>query len=381
LRGHIRKRCSCGRERWAKCRHPWSVVFDVGRDHNGKRRQQWVTVKGPRREAERVARKALGSLDEGTWVEPSRLTLREFLEDRWLPSMESRVRPSTVGFYRRTVRVILPRLGTVPIQRITPDVLEVTYADLIRDGRTSVADVHRTLSKALEDAVDWSLLQANPARKAKAPKHRSPEMQTWTAEETRRFLAGVREHRLSAAWRLAVTTGLRRGEVLGVRWSDLDLDAGVLAVRHTILHDGEDIFSGEPKTSRGKRSVPLDAETIAALREHRKRQLEERLAASDYRDTDLVFCQPLGQPLHPSRFSKTFARLVREAGVRPIRLHDVRHTWATLALQAGVHPKVVSEILGHASVSFTLDRYSHAVPSLSKDATSQVADVINGAGG
>jgi integrase len=168
---------------------------------------------------------------------------------------------------------------------------------------------------------------------------------------------------------------MRRGELLGLRWRDLDLDAGRLAIVQTIV--GKRQLS-QPKSDRGRRSVELDPATVTALREHRKRQLEERMAlAPAYRDEfDLVFCREDGEPLWPQSFSRTFERQSKSAGLPPIRLHDLRHTHATLALAAGIHPKVVSERLGHASVAITLDTYSHAIPAMQADAAAKVAALI-----
>jgi integrase len=190
---------------------------------------------------------------------------------------------------------------------------------------------------------------------------------------------------LEVAILLGATTGMRRGEVLGLRWSDVDLDAGRLSVRQTLSaprnpDTGQHVpVFGEPKTKQGKRSVPLPAQTVAALRAHRKEQMRERLMAGPgWQDHGLVFCEPDGQPIHPDRFRKRFEHRVQRSGLPPIRFHDLRHTYATLALQAGVHAKVVSEILGHASIGITLDTYSHAVPGLQESAAETVAALVFG---
>jgi integrase len=191
-------------------------------------------------------------------------------------------------------------------------------------------------------------------------------MRTWKAHELAQFLNGVAEDRLSGAWWLLATTGMRRGEVLGLRWQDVDLDAGRLTISRTLVttevqRKGEPGFAwGTPKTGKGRRQVALDPSTVAALRSHRTRQRQERLAAgAAYDEGDLVCCLEDGRPLHPKTLSYYFARHVKRLDLPRIRLHDLRHTHATLALQAGVHPRVVQERLGHANVSITLDTYSH----------------------
>jgi integrase len=193
----------------------------------------------------------------------------------------------------------------------------------------------------------------------------------------RRFIREVRGDRLYAAWLAAATTGLRRGEVLGLMWTDVDFDKGRLSVRRARVSSGGVVVLSEPKTRRSRRVVALDQTTTAALREHRTRQLEERLAwGAAWVDTGFVFTREDGTPLHPESLSKMFQWRVRRAGLPRIRFHDLRHTHATLALQAGVHPKVVSERLGHSSIRITLDTYSHAIPAMQEEAAERIAALI-----
>jgi integrase len=191
------------------------------------------------------------------------------------------------------------------------------------------------------------------------------------------FLEHVRDDRLYAAWRVLAMTGIRRGELLGLSWDAVDLDTARLAITRTLIGGkGAPRFS-EPKTKRGRRSVALDSETVTALGEHRERQLDERAAwGPAYEPHDLVFCRENGTPIWPRSFSRSFDNHVRNAGLPRIRLHDLRHTHATLALAAGVHPKVVQERLGHATIAITLDIYSHAVPALQEDAAEKIAALL-----
>jgi integrase len=204
-------------------------------------------------------------------------------------------------------------------------------------------------------------------------------MNTWTAEQVRAYLEHTADHRLHAAFVVLATTGMRRGECLGLRWSDIDLAAGRLSIVQTVIVVNHDVRIGSPKTARGRRTVVLDPGTVAVLRKHRQQQLAERLImGAGFADHGLVFRRPDGGPLHPERFSRTFEIEARRAGLPKIRLHDLRHTWATLALSAGEHPKVVQERLGHANVSITLDVYSHVTEGLHTDAASRVAGIIFG---
>jgi integrase len=204
-------------------------------------------------------------------------------------------------------------------------------------------------------------------------------MRTWSADDLRDFLDGLHGDRLYAAWHVAASTGLRRGELLALRWDDIDLEGARLSVRRSFVSVGYEVRLSEPKTKRSRRQLALDRATVGALRDHRRRQLEERISwGPAWQDTGLVFTREDGTLIHPDRLTKSFNRHVNGSGLPRIRLHDLRHTHATLALQAGIHPKVVSERLGHATVSITLDTYSHAIPAMQQDAAERVAELVFG---
>jgi integrase len=378
----------------------WTVVVDVGRDPTTNRRRQ--TSRGgfkTRRDATRWLTDVQARIDQGSWVTPTKETTGAYLLG-WLEAIRSSKKPSTYESYQRIVRGhLLPRLGHVYLHQLSPGHLSAAFADMERSGRLDgrgglsprmVHYCHTVLRKALGDAVEEGRLSRNVAAlgtvRKRLPKPRRPEHRTWTAAELARFLDHLDGDPLYPAVLVAATTGLRRGELLGLRWSDVDLDRGRAAVRQTLLAVRDvdaavgthrPVF-GTPKTDR-ERTVPLPARTVAALRAHRKRQLADRLVVGpDYTDHDLVFAEPDGQPIHPERFAKRFRVRVAQAGVPVIRFHDLRHTWATLALQAGVHPKVVQEVLGHSSIAITLGIYSHAIPSLQEQAADTVAALVFG---
>jgi integrase len=258
---------------------------------------------------------------------------------------------------------------------------QLQYGTLRAAGRApkTIRNVHGVLSKALGDAERWGLASRNPARLADPPAVTRPRVRVWSPEQTRAFLAAVGSDRLFAVWLLAATTGMRRGELLGLRWADVDFDSGVVRIAQARVRAGNQVVAGEPKTARGRRTIALDPATVAALRQHRKRQAEERLLAdpSDV-DSGLVFTMPDGAPIHPNRFSLWFRTRARAANLPAIRLHDLRHSYATAGLAAGVPPKVMSERLGHATVAFTLDTYTSALPALDKSAAEVVAGLILG---
>lgn len=377
MRGHVRKRGN-----------RWAYVLDVG-DEGGRRRQQWRSGFPTKREAQDALTQTLQQLQSGTHVEPSKATVAAFL-DEWLASVRASVRPATFATYTTLcTKHIAPALGPILLQKLAPSQLNAMYADLLASGRRdgkgglsarTVRHIHTTVHTALAEAMRWGRVMRNVAELASPPRSSAnKEPATWAADELRAFLEHVHDDRLYAVYHLAATTGLRRGEVLGLRWRDLDLDGGRLSVSQTVISVDYRVLLSTPKTRAGRRSVALDLETVRTLRDHRRRQLEERLALGGYaEDHDLVFCALDGQPLHPGNLSKRFDKLVARGGLPRIRFHDLRHTHATLALRAGVHPKVVSERLGHADIAITLNTYSHAIPAMQEEAAAKVAALVFG---
>jgi integrase len=364
----------------------WSYVLYLGRDQDGKKRQKWVGGFRTRRDAEEALTQSLDRVRTGTWADPGRITVAEYLE-QWLDGIRPSLRPKTAASYEDALRGwVIPRVGSFRLAGLTAPRLLAMYGELLESGRRngsgglsprSVQYAHRIVSHALKDAVDHGLLVRNPASLVKPPRVPKPPMRVWSADDVRRFLAGVGDDRLYALWVLLVTTGVRRGEALGLRWEDIDLKRGLLAVRQTVVAIGYDVHISEPKTAIGRRSVSVDATTVAALKAHRRRQSEEQLVAGPgWSESGLAFTTESGAMIHPDRISKLFAQLVPQLELPRIRLHDLRHTAATLALTAGVHPKVVQERLGHANVTITLDTYSHVLQGLQEDAAAKVAHLV-----
>jgi integrase len=365
----------------------WTAYYFIY-DATGRRIQKSKGGFRTKKDAQTFLSTILAGLNAGTYTEPTKLRLGEYLVERWLPLMKPSLKESTWDSYRRNIELhIVPELGGIPVQKLTADRLDRFYAEKLaggrRDGRAAglapktVRHLHTILHKALHDAERKGLVLRNVAAAADAPAARAPEMKTWTAPQLRSFLAAMAEHRLEAAFVLSATTGMRRGEILGVRWTDLDLARRRLSVQQAIVSVAYAITVSTPKTARGKRSISLDPITVVALQHHRRRQQTERLnLGQPFNDLDLVFTREDGGPIHPDYFSQLFNRTVKKLGLPRIRLHDIRHTYASLGLAAGVPTKVMSERLGHATTAFTADVYTHVIPALEEAAADQVADLI-----
>ena len=279
----------------------------------------------------------------------------------------------------------MPRLGDIELQRLTPSNLSGFYRTLLTDARRdgqglapkTVRNIHAMLHRALKDAVRLGYLVRNVADAVTPPRAASPEMQVWTPDQLRAFLAQVRHDRLYALWLLVATTAMRRAELAGLRWVDVDLAAARVSPRRPRVVVNYVVHESEPKTRMGRRSLALDPATVAALEEHKIRQEQERAdVGSAWRDSGLVFTRPEGSPIHPDLITDWFRRLARAARLPPIRLHDVRHSYATAALAAGIPAKVISERLGHATIAITLDVYSHVIPGMDAQAADAVASLI-----
>lgn len=373
----------------------YAVIYDGVDPNTGKERRRWHPGGPNKKDAEKLVNDLVKRKDDGTYRGPDRLTLGEYLTTRWLPTQRSQLRPSTFDGYARTIAAhIVPNLGGIPLQKLQPEDLDALYAKLEENGRRdgkkgglskkSVRHVHAIIHKALADAQRKGTVIRNVALLADAPKLSAAprkEMKAWTAEELAQFLTLARQHRLFAAWFVASHTGMRRGEVLGLRWSDVDLDTARLSVRQAVIIVAYKMQISDVKTSMGRRTIDLCDRTIEVLKEWRERQDEERRLIGDkYEDGDYVFASHHGSPVNPDFFSQCFDRLLAKAPLPRIRLHDLRHTHATILLKAGVPVKVVSERLGHANAAFTITVYQHVMPGMQADAATLFSDLIAIAG-
>lgn len=368
----------------------YAVIYEGVDPVTGKERRRWYPA-GPRKaDAEKLVTELVKRHNDGEYRSPDRLTFGEYLTERWLPVQRSRLKSTAFSSYQNNIRLhVLPTLGRVPLAKLTPDQLDSLYAQLLESGRrnkskkgrtglaaSSVQYVHRIIRKALNDAVRKGLIPRNPALLADPPKRdsarktkRYDEMQVWTAPQLQTFLRLVDRQRLAPALILTAHTGMRRGEVAGLRWADVDFDAKLIHIRQAIVVVEYGIEFTDLKSENGERTIDVNDDVIRALQACRRRQAEERLLlGAGYEDHDLVFARADGTPTHPETISGTFERLVERSDLPRIRFHDLRHTHATLLLKAGVPIKVVSERLGHATASFTLDVYGWVLPGMQAEA-------------
>ena len=363
MQGHLRKRS----------KDSWTVVVELGRDAvTGKRRQLWRTVRGTKRDAEALLVQLLHQRETGVDAPPGRLSVRDYL-DQWLAVyVQPNTAPKTFRRYEQLLRVhVVPVIGSLPLDKVRPLHVQEVYKRVLQEGRSArtALHCHRVLRQALQQAVRWQLAARNPADAVEAPRPDRWEVPAVQPAQIRRLLSEADGTLYGPLVQLAVTTGLRLGEILGLRWQDVDLDAEVLFVRQTCQWlAGEGFLFRQPKSHRSARPVALPGSAVDRLRQHRLLQLEGRLAlGADYHDMGLVFASQVGGPIHPSNLRKAWLGIAERAGLRGLRFHDLRHAHASLLLRQGAHPKIVSERLGHSTVGVTLDIYSHVVPNLQAD--------------
>ena len=330
------------------------------------------TIHGSKKDAQAYLNKVLRERDTGTYIEPSRIQLNEYL-DEWLDSVaKPRLRDRTYRQYQDMLRLyIRDHLGHLPLNKITPMDVQRVYSILQEKGLAArtIRYAHAVLNSALAQAVKWQFLVRNPVEHVELPRQQKQEMKALSQDEFMQFLEVAKTNKHYVLFMLALNTGMRPEEYLALQWKDIDWDNERLSIQRTLVRRGESWEFAEPKTARGRRLVPLPKHLVQALRTHKKSQTEDRLAAPDYEDNGLVFASEGGQPLyHRNVVRRHFKPLLKKAGLpNSIRLYDLRHTHATILLREGVNPKIVSERLGHASVALTLDTYSHVLPDIQKE--------------
>lgn len=357
----------------------WCARIDLGYQGGSRRSKDFYG--STRHEVQSQLATARRAAQDGLPMTSERQTLGVFAR-RWLEEVaRPSVRPKTLQFYAGMLRLhIIPSLDRRPLAKVSPQGLQALYGQKLKEGLSprTVGHIHRVLHKVFQDALNWGLLGRNPCAAVRPPKVQVQEIRTLSPDDARHFLAVADDHPHHALYVLAITAGLRQGELLGLKWPDVDLDAGRLRVQRTIQRiKGGGFIEGEPKSASSRRSITLTKMAVTALKRHRAMQLEARMKALVWEENSLLFPNEIGRPIEATNLlRRSFFPLLERAGLQRLRFHDLRHTAATLLLAEGIHPKVVQEMLGHSAVSLTLDTYSHVVPDLQREAAEKMQALL-----
>jgi integrase len=350
----------------------WAAYLTL---ENGKRKYFYGKTK---KAALDLLKKAQLEQMQGTLVTSSpRLTVAQFFT-LWLKRRKSSLRIRSYERYEGFVRLqVIPHIGNLQLRKLAPTHLQSLYSELLGKGgikASTVNTLHWMISRACSDAVRWELMAKNPCKAVEPPRRARYEFRALTVEEAQRLLASARGHGMEALFVLALTTGMRRGELLALKWQDIDFELGTVQVRRAFTRaKGQRYLEAEPKTQKSRRSILLAPGTIEILKQHRLKQLEaKQQAGEDWEERDLVFCTSVGTPLNPNKVLERFGTLLKRAGLPHIRLHDLRHSTATIMLKLDVHPKIVQELLGHSRIAETLDIYSHVLPTMQEGAINKL---------
>jgi integrase len=357
----------------------WYYVLELGKV-NGKRRQKKKRGFKTKKEAQNALIEAEHTLlKNGTYIEPSKMLYKDYLHS-WLDDKKTLIKESTYKTYSWLInKYIIPFLGDKEISQIRPIDIQKFYNELINKdllSRENIQKIHSLINDSLKKAEKWELIKRNVASLVDRPKAFKKELSVWEIDEVKKFLLAARTSRYYIAFLLALTTGMRQGEILALRWKDIDFNNNTLSVKQTLSHTGNKIIPGA-KTKSSLRSITLPLETVNALARHKKViQYEKKIADVLYKDYDLVVCTNIGTPCSPRNLLRSFYSAIKKANVPRIRFHDLRHTHATLLLKQGIHPKVVAERLGHSNIRITLDTYSHVLPTMQLETANKINDLL-----
>ena len=368
----------------------YRIKISLGKDPTtGKYMSYYETIRGNKKDAERRLNELIHQRDNDTFIKPGKATVADYLI-QWLKDYAySNLSPHTAEGYDSIIsRHLIPALGVIPLTQLRPEIIQRYISDKLSRGRTNGQGglTARTvrhhivcLHTALQNAVKMGMLFRNPVDAVTIPRAERHEMRTMNESDIHIFLEMARPTQYYALFYMALFTGMRRSELLALRWRDIDLMLFQISVNRT-LHQvrGGGIVIRQPKTERSRRIVAMTPSTADLLKEHNESQnrLRKSLGYPELTDDNFVFCQYDGRPLLPNTVTHNWIKLVRRTGLNGIRLHDARHTHASLMLKQGVHPKIVQERLGHSSIQVTLDTYSHVAPGLQKSAADKFDEIV-----
>jgi len=363
----------------SKGRNSWQLQVYTGTDSDGKPRRHFETVRGRKGDAQRRLTELLASLDKGVYIPPGRLTLTEHLRN-WLEGcVKTNCSQRTLDGYQSIIeRHLIPALGHIQLKQLNPQVIQAYYGKACENlSARTVHHQHRVLSQSLKYAVRQGYLGRNPAEFVDPPSPRNKVMRYLNPDEVELLLTSVKDRYYYPVIYTAVSTGLRQAELLGLRWRDIDLDMCSISVSRVLyIRKGVCEFK-EPKTAHSRRRVAMTPKLACFLREYKlERETLYRHLGKELSLDDLVFASVEGEPIDARVLSHAFGRMVKKANLDGVRFHDLRHTFASLMLMRGAKPKVISEALGHASVAFTMDTYSHIIEGMQSDAMALLNEVL-----
>jgi len=369
MRGSIRQ----------KNKGSWQIQIYTGEGPDGKPRRHFETIRGRKSDAQRRLTELLSSLDKGVYTPPGRLTVAEHLQNWFTGYVKTNCQLCTQDGYQNIIdHHLIPALGNFQLKQLHPQVIQSYYGKAIEKlSARTVHKHHRLLSQALKYAVRQGYLGRNPCELVDPPSWKGKVMRTLTPAEVEAFFDEAKDSYFYPAYYSAVSTGLRQGELLGLRWRDIDLDMLSISVSQVLYKRRGVCQFKEPKTAHSRRRVAMTPKLALFLRGYKAEREGLYCELGEELTLDcLVFAYPDGRPLDPSVLSHEFARLARQAGLENVRFHDLRHTFASLMLLRGAKPKVISEALGHASVAFTMDTYSHIIEGMQSDAMALLDEVL-----
>lgn len=358
------------------------VMYDIY--VNGKRKQKKKKGFKKKKEAKEFKSKVENEINEGTYIDPAKIPFSE-LAEKWFNKKKIGLSKQTIKNYRINLdKYVLPFFGDAAISKITTEDIDNFIGDMLtrKTKKGKIGYAPETIDKAFDVisgcfnyAIDHELIKKNPCEKATLPKMKKGETSVWTDDEAKTFLNSIKDNRLYCLFYIALHTGMRQGELLGLRWKDIDFKHKRLSIKQVMSHDAKEMYLGA-KTEAGNRSIDLGDKALEILKEHRTKQEEEKEKYADiYKDQDLVFCTLYGTPMNPSNIrNRIMNPVIEEIGITKIRFHDLRHTCATILLLNGAPVKAVSERLGHSNIKVTLQTYAHVLPSTSQ----QLADQMDG---
>lgn len=358
----------------------WAAAVNLG--YQGGKLRRKVYYGKTREEVQERLVAALSDVQRGIPIPTERQTLAQFLQSWLVEVVKPSVRPKTLKTYDYIVKLhIVPELGKKVLTKLSPQEVQRFLNDKLKSGLSArtVRHINDTLRCALNMALKWGLVSRNVATLVGPPRIQRKEIRSFTPEEARTFLEAIKGERLEALFSVALSLGLRQGEALGLRWQDVDFDARTLRVNFAIQRIEGKLQMVEPKTERSRRVLPLPKSVISALRAHRSRQLEEKLALGpEWQESGLIFTSSIGTPLEPRNVVRKFHAMLKNAGLPRSRFHDLRHSCASLLLAQGVHARTVMDILGHSQISLTMNTYAHVMPAMKEDAMDLMDSILTG---